>query len=517
MSREATESVREREQARPVLFDGDVAVAGAGLCSVFAAIAAGRCGARTLLVDRMFTVGGNIGAAGMILGGGLDEEGESTLPEGMAGIGRELVERVEALRVTGQRASADDGTLSAFTTSGRNIYAEDANLVSHVALEMLEDAGVQVLLSAYVADPIVEGERVRGFFVECKAGRRAVLAKVIVDGTGEADLAMRAGAPMVPYLEIEPGEGVDERYKTAAAPAGMIRDGYMRREYPTHYNDTMMLCIVGNVDGKAFETFSKNPPGPNPEERPVIDEHFPHIPSPFQRALAMEWLSGGYTLWPDVGANVQVSTSVTKQFDYGRGLRAFWVTARGAFDPADPVQLSEFEVKLRRQALESVQFLQRNIPGYERAYLVATQPYLSFRGGPRIEGEVTLTVEAMFAATRFDDVLYRNAHESMNHGGVEGGFDVPLRCAIPRGLDGLLVCGRGTAYERRGHDPSGMRARPSMMVLGQCVGTAAAIAALDGKTPRTFDVRKAQQRLIDDGIYLGEPERLVELGLRSGH
>jgi len=81
------------------------------------------------------------------------------------------------------------------------------------------------------------------------------------------------------------------------------------------------------------------------------------------------------------------------------------------------------------------------------------------RAAPRIEGEHTLTIEEMFAATRFDDVLYRNLHEGLNHGGDPSGFDVPLRGAIPKGLDGMLVCGRGYAYERRGHDPTGMRAR----------------------------------------------------------
>ena len=59
-----------------------------------------------------------------------------------------------------------------------------------------------------------------------------------------------------------------------------------------------------------------------------------------------------------------------------------------------------------------------------------------------------------------------------------------------------------------------MRARPSMMVFGQCVGTAAAIAALDGVATRDLDIRKAQKRLLEDGIFLGEEERLRELGLK---
>ena len=210
-----------------------------------------------------------------------------------------------------------------------------------------------------------------------------------------------------------------------------------------------------------------------------------------------------------------VSIAVHHQFDYGVGLRAFWVTARGAIDAGNPVQVSGLGVRLRQLAIETMRFLQSRVPGYQRAYLVSTQPYLSFRGGPRIEGDHTLTVEEMFAPTRFDDVLYRNAHEALNHGGAPGGFDVPLSCTTPKGLDGLLVCGRGAAYERRGHDPSGMRARPSMMVFGQCVGAAAAIAALDDASPRSVNMTKVQQLLVDNGISLGEPERVKELGLTT--
>ena len=506
-------TVSEPGRERLALYDVDVAIAGAGLCSTFAAIASGRLGARTLLIDRMPTVGGNIGSAGLILGGGLDEEGESTLPTGRAGITKEFLGRVEALRASGLRASEDDGTQSAFTTSGRAVYCEDANICSYVALRMLEEAGVEVLLSAYASDPIVEDGRVRGLFVECKGGRRAVLAKVTVDGTGDADLAQRAGAAIAPYLQIDAGEGVDERYKREDVPAGMIRDGYMRKEYPTYYNDTMLLCLVGNVDAAKAEAFAANPAPPTPEEQAVIDEHMPHIAKPFQKALAREWLDGGYSIWPDVGDNIKLSIAMHRQFDYGRGLRAFWITLRGPLDPSDPVQLTRLEVRLRRIAFETVRFLQSHIPGFEHAYLVGTQPFLGFRGGARIEGEHTLTVEEMFAATRFDDVLYLNVHEALNHGGAPGGFDVPLSCTIPKGLDGLLVCGRGAAYERRGHDPSGMRARPSMMVFGQCVGTAAAVAALDGASPKVVDIRKVQQRLVDDGIVLGDAERLRELGL----
>ena len=77
----------------------------------------------------------------------------------------------------------------------------------------------------------------------------------------------------------------------------------------------------------------------------------------------------------------------------------------------------------------------------------------------------------------------------------------------------MLVTGRGAAYVRRGHDPSGMRARPSMMTLGQATGIAAALTAKTGVTPKTLDIKTLQRALVNQGLHLGDESRLKELGL----
>jgi hypothetical protein len=159
------------------------------------------------------------------------------------------------------------------------------------------------------------------------------------------------------------------------------------------------------------------------------------------------------------------------------------------------------EFQLRSRAFRIVAFLRQHVRGFERAYLLSCAP-LSFRGGPHIEGDRTLTVEDMFEGRKAPDALYRNIHERL-HGGEASGYDVSLSCALPTGIEGLLVCGRGAAYQRRGHDPSGMRARPAMMVFGQAIGTAAAVAALDGVTPRQVNVRKVREALRKSGLAIG--------------
>jgi len=112
-------------------------------------------------------------------------------------------------------------------------------------LKMMEEAGVKILLSAYAADPILEDGRVSGLFVETKSGRRAMKAKVVTDATGDADLARRAGAPVIrgvpssPSMApiVRPGLGLDEKY--------------------SFWNDTGLYFLVGGVDWEAYEEFLK--------------------------------------------------------------------------------------------------------------------------------------------------------------------------------------------------------------------------------------------------------------------
>ncbi|MGD9495497.1 MAG: FAD-dependent oxidoreductase [Armatimonadota bacterium] len=477
------ESVTEPTRERAVMGEYDVVVAGAGLSGTFAAIAAGRVGARTLVVERFADLGGNIGP-GMIVAGGLVREAEITLPGGMAGIPAEFMHRLERLRI----GPADR-------------YPEEAMIASFVAGQMMAEAGVEVLVRACAADPIMDGTRVEGIFVETVGGRMAVPARVTVDGTGQAQIARRAGAPMVEYLPPDP------------ALADYIRPPYLQEVHPRHYNDTSVYCLIAGADLERYERFAAEQVQLSPQDLAwgQATGQIERYPAPLIPAARRAWEEGSFRRWMELAPGIAMSTG----YAFGRvgdGLISLHVTFTGAIDPADPVLMSALERAGRSQALRAVRFYQQNVPGFERAWLVTCAPFLGMRGGPHIEGDHTLTPQESFAGARFDDVLFRNVHEQ-DHGGDPRGFDVPLRIALPKGIEGLLVCGRGAAYQRRGHDPTGMRARPSMMVFGQCVGTAAALAALEGTTPRQVDVRAVQRRLLADGIWLGEPERLAELGL----
>ena len=216
--------VAEPQKQVPIAYDVDVAVVGGGLSGIFSAIAAGRQGVKTLLLDRFASLGGNLGPA-MIVGGSVAGEAPVTLPGGLAGIPQELNDRMEALRSeTGHR------------------YADVTNIISHLAAQMSLDAGVEILVPVWVGDPIIEENRVTGLFVEGKSGRVAVKAKVVIDASADADVCRRAGVPVITDMPPDP-----------SWPPVMSKQ-FLRPEF-VPWNDTAIYFVMADVDFERFEQF----------------------------------------------------------------------------------------------------------------------------------------------------------------------------------------------------------------------------------------------------------------------
>ena len=486
-NRESSGRVKEPAKTRPVLYDVDVVIAGAGVCGTFAAIAAGRCGARTLVIERFGQLGGNIGP-GMIVAGTLYDSANKVLPFGLKGIPEEFMERLAKLRV-----------------GPRNKHIEESNITSYIAYTMMQEAGVEILFCAYASDPIMKRNRVAGLFVETRSGRGAIKTKVTVDATGDANVAMRAGAPIIPYLEF------DEAYRE------YIRPLFLREEYPTYYNDTNLYFLIAGVNLRRFRAFARNKAALS--KRDTIwptrrDPAVNHYPPGMIRCLRKAVAAGEIRPDGELEPGVRFWTTKPKNFvEHGSGIVSLTIFCYGAIDSGDAKQVSRLEGLLRAEAAKIVKFYQRHVPGFKKAYLLAIAPFLGFRGGRHINGEHTLAIQEPHRHIKCRDVLFR-------YGPPEGarrrvpGFEVPYGIALPKKVHGLLVCGRGAAYLRRGHDPSLMRSRPVMMTLGQAVGTAAAVAAHDGVTPKKLDISKVQRKLLADGIFIGDEDRLKELGFR---
>ena len=160
-----------------VLFDVDVLVVGCGVAGMIAAIGAAREGADTLVIDRFGQPGGNMGPGNVI--GAPSLELPPRLANGLPGIPGELIAACEAM--TGHTFLYN--------------YFEDSQTFSYLVLKEYERLGVKALFNVYAGDPIMEGNTVKGLFVETKQGTRALKAKVVIDCTGDADVVVRCGAP----------------------------------------------------------------------------------------------------------------------------------------------------------------------------------------------------------------------------------------------------------------------------------------------------------------------------------
>ena len=482
-------TVVEPQKQVPVAYDVDVAVVGAGLSGLYSAIASGRQGAKTLLIDRFASLGGNLGPA-MIVAGSVYGEAGVTLPGGGAGIPKELVTRMEALQAS----------------TGSN-YADQSNIISYLGMKMCEDAGVELLLAVWAADPIIEDGRMTGLFVEGKSGRVAVRAKVVIDASADADVARRAGVPVITAFPADP------------AHAPLIRPQYMGPEYPV-WNDTAILYVMANVAYERYKQLCASKVTLSEADQAWLTERNSFafrgfdFPDPLVPLFRQAWERGEYEFQKTVEPNVHVSIPNIFRAPSEQGLISCRVNMGGAIRRDDMQQHSRLEAAIRVHVFETVQFLRHYVPGFEHAYLLFIAPYLGSRGGPHIDGEYTLTPQDAFAGKKFDDVLYVNTHAAQPHsGGEQSGFDRPYRTLLPKGLDGLLVTGRASAYLRRGHDPGATRARPALQQLGEAAGVAAAMAVQDGVTPRNVNIKKLQRHLLSQGFYLGDEARLAELGL----
>jgi len=500
LKRERTEEssgfVVEPEKKVPVVYDVDVAVAGASISGVFAALAAARCGADTVLIDRFGQVGGNMGP-GMIVQGG--KVGPSPRPpagltvgmhKGSTGIAQEFTERYASLRRGGP------------VPSDQTHYPRDSSTASYTALKMLQESGVKLMLSAFAADPVMEGNRVVGLFVENKSGREAIRAKVVVDATGDADVAKRAGAPILyPKQEYHQLDG--------HAPTGMG-----------------IGFVVGNVDWEAFKRAQQEPSEEDVRwaEQNLGEKRMKYLhyvlgaarkaseagdfPNLKVEGLSEAWIKMRSLESPDITA--AGGTSGTED-------RIAWgvigYVRKEVMNTGDGVQISLLEARSRQIIFETVDFYRNYVPGFERAYLLCIAPFLGARGGPCIEGEYTLTMQDGREGKQFDDVVYaypeRRVLQYTSEHGEPKWMEVPYRVMLPKKIDGLVAVGRSAS----GKPDTLLRSRTAVKYMGEAGGTAAAMAAKQGISPKQVDVKELQRRLLNSGLYLGNVERLKELKL----
>jgi hypothetical protein len=448
----------------------DVIVAGGGLGGVSAAVAAGKAGAKTLLVERNGFLGG-VATAGMC----------SSVYNCFYTPSHEQVVQGNSALFVNRLAEATGYGKKWHDHLGHIIF--DTEIGKKVLSDLLEENNVDYLLDTLVTDVIMDGNTLKGLVIDNKSGKQAVLANVIVDATGDSDVAALAGASF---------------------SEGSFVSSYVFR--------------FGNVNVEQFVHYFKQNSGLYPDYMDVnwtFDDAYRH----FQET--------GTFLFPHGGAKqLDIINSGIKSGEYQ--------TTVGVHDDVDACQMHAVKhlgvvhvitgfTKIkqldineitraitdgRRMAYHVAGYFKKHIPGFENSCVIATADDLGIRASRWIKGSIQFTREMKEKQTTFRDSIGKGVveHHIKKHKGKNAWraqvlsnetYDIPYRCLVPQKIDGLLMgAGRSVSQE----NPFLLRVMAMTMVVGQGAGAAAALASHMNVQPRNLNIQKLQKELVDQGV-----------------
>ncbi|MDR2078124.1 MAG: FAD-dependent oxidoreductase, partial [Treponema sp.] len=338
--------------------------------------------------------------------------------------------------------------------------------------ELMEKEKVEVLFHSFVNDVVVEAGHIRAVIIQTKRGPMAVAAKVVIDATGDGDVAAAAGVP---------------------CSQGRDKDGYCQP-------GTLNFRVAG-VDARYLS-----------EQGDKLKE----IGKKFQK----DYLAGRTGL-----------DCKRKDLPFGRLTNAGLISyinypCSYMIDPTSNIDLSRGETECRKYIKQFMKYMRNNFHGFESIELASIAPEIGFRDSRRIRGKYCLTHEDIEAGRQFDDgiCVFPRMYDMLSpdgnmfgDGSLEGGgnrghifvhitgdddrtFQVPYRCLVPVTTDNLLVAGRCISSNHVAE--SSIRAIFACMLTGQAAGTAAGLAVRDQVPPEKADVKKIQESLRNQGVQL---------------
>ncbi|MBR2019867.1 MAG: FAD-dependent oxidoreductase [Clostridia bacterium] len=448
----------------PVSHTCDVLVVGGGPAGFCAAVAAARAGADTVLVEQ-HGYGGGMATAGLVAPfmTCYDSAGDTML---IRGLFEEVVDRL--CKVGGAIHPSKVETASAFTSyliAGHvHVTPFKAESLKLVIDEMLREAGVKVLYHTAFVDAEMDGDRIAKVIVYKKEGLCAIDAKMVIDCSGDADVAEKA---KVPYLKRQ------EKMQPAS-----------------------LFFRIGNVDSQKIE-----------EDIAANKDNFYRKNNTNYRSLHW-WVSkareaGDWTL-------NRVSIGLFRGVEEDE-----WSinTSRiMGVDGTDSESLTEGEIVGRQQVDEIFRFFVKYVPGCENARLLQSGSTLGIRETRHIEGIKTLKLDDLLNYRVPEDSILLAANSVDVHGKygptsneyitLPAGkyYGIPYGCLVPKGCSNLLVAGRSISAEP---DAAGaIRVMPPCMAFGQAAGIAAAMAIRESVEPKDVDVQKLRAELIRNNACL---------------
>ena len=467
----------------------DVIVAGGGIAGVGAAIASARGGCKTLIVEKETALGG-LATIGLV-----------NIPvDFLSSIGKEMFNEMEKV-------------------NGLNRKNSDPEKHKLVLDRMALKAGCEILFDTYIVDSIMKGDRICGVVVESKAGRKAVLAKRVIDCSGDGDAAYYAGCD---YKVGRAKDGLTQACSLEFRLGGVDLDGYISSGFNARNRRWAKVIRQGVENGDLPY---------------MIDNHvnwMTHVPGRPQHC--------------------------------GKDEVSICMAHSRNCHPLDNHDLTRMYIEGREQVDILWKFIKKYIPGFENTYVIDTGTLLGVRDTRRITGEYILTAKDLASHRHFSDVIAISRHGYDMHnpdgpgnikfaeieikgekryviykkgalattmidfpkgdtppGGakvlcdIEGRtgddmqfpepvfHDIPFRCLLPLKVENLMVAGRCLSSDFEAQ--SGTRLIMCCMAMGEAAGRATAISLKADIPPRKVDVKELQKELLDSGCDLGQEFR----------
>ena len=438
-----------------IIKEVDVLVVGGGPAGIGAAISASYDGQKVLLLEKGGFLGGNITKS---LVEGCNYFIRNTNHK-LGGVWAKMEEGYKS--IYGRAHDLRPNSPFRFSSEYLKIYLD----------KFMEEHNVEVLFHSFVNEVVVEDNKITAVAIQTKQGPKAIVAKMVVDCTGDADVAFAAG---VPYSQGRDTDGLTQPGSLAFGIAGvnvgkMLEDGQdVLKEVGRKYKE----------DYRAGKTGLKN-------KRQDL---------PFGRLTPGTQIS--YLNYPCA---------------YG-------------LDSTNVEDVTKGEKECRTYIDEMMYYIRENFDGFERAELTRIATEMGFRDSRRIHGKYVLKIEDMTGDSQFDDCVatyckfydmlapdaYMDGDGKLEGAGYKGHiyempkddsvFQIPYRALVPKIIDNLLVGGRSISCDHVGQ--SAIRAISCCMATGEACGAAASIAVADGVATENVDVPKLQARLRKHGVFI---------------